>query len=54
MSLKDDGFRFMVSHDRKGADWFYLPDDRCAGWVDCTDMSDEEFDRFMTGEMERQ
>jgi len=47
-NLKDDGFRYMVNPDGKGCDWIHpLEVDSRAGWTDCTDMDDAEFDAFM-------
>ena len=47
--LKTQGNRFMVSQDRKAADWVHPLEvaTRAAGWTDCTDMDDAEFDAFM-------
>lgn len=49
MTLKDLGFRFMVSQDRKTAKWVH-PAEVSAhpGWIDCTDMGDADFLTFMT------
>ncbi len=50
MTLKDEGFRFMISPDKVRGRWcnpvevphFY------ADWVDCTDTPDKEFIEFLT------
>jgi hypothetical protein len=49
MDLRQQGNRFMVSPDQKQAEWIHPAElaDRAAGWTDCTDMSDAEFDAFM-------
>jgi hypothetical protein len=49
-TLKSQGYRFMVSQDRKNANWFHPLEvaARAPGWIDCTDMDDVEFDLFMT------
>ena len=48
-TLKSQGYRFMVSQDRKNANWFHPLEvaARAPGWIDCTDMDDAEFDLFM-------
>ena len=50
MSLREQGFRFMVSPDRKQANWVHPVDVaiNCPDWIDCTEMSDDEFDAFMS------
>lgn len=46
--LKSQGYRFMVSQDRKESDWIHqLEVANRPGWIDCTDMDDAEFDAFM-------
>lgn len=48
-SLREQGYRFMVSRDRKHAEWLHPLEVSESGvdWVDCTDMNDAEFDAFM-------
>lgn len=46
MSLRADGFRFLVSKDRKFAKWIH-PLEFINEWVDCTDMNDKDFCEFM-------
>lgn len=49
MTLKDQGYRFLVREDRKASAWVHPAEitPRAAGWTDCTDMDDAEFDAFM-------
>ena len=50
MSLKDEGFRYLVRADKERAKWVHpagLSEPQFTGWTDCTDMPDEEFDAFM-------
>lgn len=46
MSLKAQGFRYVVSPDRKLSKWAH-PADMPKDWIDCTDMTDAQFDAFM-------
>ena len=54
MSLKDAGFRFLVSRDRKKYDWIHPAEieARAKDWIDCTDMDDAEFEEFMRNKNE--
>lgn len=50
MNLKEQGFRFLISEDRKDYDWVHpseIPGSKRADWVDCTEMTNAEFDTFM-------
>lgn len=50
MSLAAAGFRFCVCPSRVKAVWYHPADAAehvAAGWTDCTDMNDAEFDEFM-------
>jgi hypothetical protein len=49
-TLKHDGYHFLVSPDRAKSAWVHPLDKalpKYAGWTDCTDMSEDEFDRFI-------
>lgn len=48
-SLKALGYRFMLSPDGQTGDWVHEDEvtARCPTYVDCTDMPDEEFQRFV-------
>lgn len=50
------GFRFMVSPDRFRSAWVHPAEipTKTPGWIDCTDMDDDEFDRFMKGPQNEQ
>jgi hypothetical protein len=53
MSLKEQGFRYLVSPDKAKADWIHPAEvdrGRFKNWKDCTDMSDEELDRYILGD----
>jgi len=53
MNLKEQGFRYLVSPDKKKADWVHPAEIVRGGfgdWKDCTDMSDEELDRYILGD----
>lgn len=43
-NLKEEGFRFGWNGQRFG--WFHPADIDTSEFVDCTDMSDEQFDKF--------
>jgi hypothetical protein len=49
MTRKDQGYRFLVSQDRKAAGWAQPAEiaAHAASLIDCTDMDDAEFDAFM-------
>lgn len=50
MSLANIGFRFMVCSGKRKAVWTHIAEAAAkiaAGWTDCTDMTDREFDVFM-------
>lgn len=42
--------RFMMSPDGMQADWIHPLEiaTRAPGWIDCTDLDDEEFQRLIT------
>lgn len=48
-TLKNDGYRFMVSPSGRDANWIHPLEvaARAPGWHDCTDMDDAEFELFM-------
>lgn len=48
-TLKQAGYRFMVSPDGRDADWIHPAEvaTRAPGWTDCTDMGDVEFELTM-------
>ena len=48
-TLRNDGYRFMVSPDGRDADWINPLElaARAPGWHDCTEMNDAEFDHFV-------
>lgn len=49
-SLKAAGQRFLLAQDGIGAAWVHpleLANPRYEGWTDCTDMSDELFQRLI-------
>lgn len=50
MSLANLGFRFLVCAGKKKAVWYHAAEAAAhiaAGWTDCTNMTDKEFDSFM-------
>jgi len=50
MTLAQIGFRFLVSPSRVKGEWHHpgaVEQMVAVGWIDCTDMSDEQFDIFM-------
>lgn len=49
-TTKPQDQRFMLSPDGQTGDWFHLLEieKRCPDWTDCTDMSDELFQRIVT------
>lgn len=49
-SLEPRNQRFMMSPDGMHADWIHPAEvaTRAPGWIDCTDMSDDDFQRFVT------
>lgn len=49
LTLKEEGYRFMVRPDRTAGDWIHPAEivARAPDWTDCTDMSDAEFDLFI-------
>ncbi len=49
-SLLSEGFRYMASPDRNTFRWIAPAVRRefYADWTDCTDMSDAEFEAFVT------
>jgi hypothetical protein len=52
MSLRDQGFRLMGNKELNKVDWTH-PAEAVrlgAGWVDCTDMTDAEFETYIIGE----
>ncbi|WP_143756306.1 MULTISPECIES: hypothetical protein [unclassified Caballeronia] len=50
MSLAKLGFKYLVCPSRLKGEWHHTSGVAtliAAGWTDCTDMSDAEFDEFM-------
>lgn len=50
MSLAKLGFKFLVCPSRIKGEWHHASGVAAlvqAGWTDCTEMSDEQFDEFM-------
>ena len=55
MTLKEQGFRFMISPDKKRGRWchpveiphFY------ADWTDCTDTPEKEFIEFLQNDLSK-
>lgn|GEM_PF-2396932 len=50
MSLAKLGFKYLVCPSRLKGEWHHTSGVATlidAGWTDCTDMSDAEFDEFM-------
>ncbi|CAL8476439.1 hypothetical protein [Caballeronia sp. S22] len=50
MTLAQIGFRFLVSPSRAKGEWHHpsaVAQLVAVGWIDCTDMSDLQFDEFM-------
>lgn len=51
MTLKDQGFRFCAAPNGTDYRWVH-PAERAtlfADWIDCTDMSDAQFESFVLG-----
>lgn len=53
MTLKDEGFRYLVSPDLRIWNWIHpaeVEQRKQLGWTDCTDMSDAKLDAFISGQ----
>ncbi|MDR6393488.1 hypothetical protein [Paraburkholderia phenoliruptrix] len=55
MNLKEQGFRYLVCPDKRKSAWVHPLDlsaghfQKYADWKDCTDMSHEEFEKYILG-----
>jgi hypothetical protein len=50
MTLSQIGFRFLVSPSRVKGEWHHpsaVAQLVAVGWIDCTDMTDAQFETFM-------
>lgn len=55
MTLQEQGFRFFVSANKALYGWVHPAESAervAAGWVDCTDMTGDEFDVYMGDALE--
>lgn len=56
MNLREQGYRYLVGQGPSQYGWYQpaeiaLNAARFAGYTDCTDMSDEQFDAFMAAQV---